>query len=193
MMLPELSQFDNSWYSAGRPKWVQTLWFFVGLPLLRASLIPFSGFRRHLLRCFGARIADGVIIKPGVRVKYPWLLEIGAYTWIGEDCWVDNLAFVRIGSNVCISQGAYLCTGNHDWSDPFFGLDVRPILIKDGAWLGARSVICPGVEIDEGAVATAGCTVTGHLKAYTIYAGNPAAAVKARTIRGKDKSLPDRN
>jgi len=178
----DLSSFDNSWYSPGRPKWMQALWFFAGLSMLRASSIPSSRFRRWLLRLFGARIGDGVILKPGVRVKYPWLLEIGSHTWIGEDCWIDNLAPVRIGSNVCVSQGAYLCTGNHNWSDPSFGLIVRPILIQDGAWVGAKAVLCPGVEVDEGAVAAAGSVVTGHLSPYSIYAGNPAVLVKARTI-----------
>jgi putative colanic acid biosynthesis acetyltransferase WcaF len=124
----ELSRFDNSWYSPGRSRAAQALWFFLGAPLLRSSVIPFAGFRRRVLRLFGARIGANVIIKPGVRVKYPWRLFLGDHSWVGEDCWIDNLADVTIGSNVCISQGAYLCTGNHDWSDPAFGLIVRPIV-----------------------------------------------------------------
>jgi len=178
-----LSTFDNSWYSPGRPLVVQCLWFFLGLPLLRSSCIPSYALRRGLLRLFGARIGNGVVIKPGVRVKYPWLLEVGDYTWIGEDAWIDNLAHVRLGSNVCISQGAYLCTGNHDWSDSSFGLIVRPIVVRDGAWLGAKVVVGPGVEVAECAVASAGSVVTRNLEASTIYAGNPAVAVKARLLR----------
>lgn len=118
-----------------------------------------------------------------MRVKYPWLLEIGDDTWIGEDVWLDNLALIRIGSNVCISQGAYLCTGNHDWTDPAFGLMVRPITISDGAWIGAKAILGPGVQVAEGAVAAAGSVVTGDLAAYTIHAGNPAVPVKTRKIR----------
>lgn len=184
----DLSTFDNSWYSSGRGTWVQGLWFFLGLPLLRCSCIPSSGLRRCLLRLFGARIGKGVVIKPGVRVKYPWLLEVGDHTWIGEDAWIDNLAPVQLGSNVCISQGVYLCTGNHDWTDPSFGLIVRPIVIHDGAWLGARAVVTPGVEVAEFAIASAGSVVTQNLEASTIYAGNPAVVVRTRVIRAKGEA-----
>ena len=181
----DLSTFDNSWYSPGRPTWVQCLWFFLGLPLLRSSCIPSSALRRCLLRLFGARIGQGVVIKPGVRIKYPWLLQVGDHTWIGEDAWIDNLAPVQLGSNVCISQGVYLCTGNHDWTDPSFGLMVHPIVIHDGAWLGAKAVVGPGVEVAEFAIASAGSVVTRNLEAATIYAGNPAAAVRMRVFRPK--------
>src|SRR5579859_3880583 len=127
----DLASYDNSWYRPGRPFWMQALWFFVGLPLLRCQLIPSSAFRRVLLRTFGATVGRGVVVKTGVRVKYPWRLRVGDYSWIGEDVWIDNLGDVQIGSNVCISQGAYLCTGNHDWSDPAFGLRVQEITIGD--------------------------------------------------------------
>jgi putative colanic acid biosynthesis acetyltransferase WcaF len=178
----DLTSFDNSWYRPGRGKVLQLTWFFLGLPVLRSIWLPFSGVRRSLLRLFGARIGAGVVVKPGVRVKYPWLLEVGQNTWIGEDVWLDNLAPIRIGSNACISQGAYLCTGNHDWTDPTFGLVVRPITIGDGAWIGAKAMVCPGVDVAECAVASAGCMVTRNLEAYTVYAGNPAVAIKTRKI-----------
>src|ERR1022692_447712 len=85
-------------YTHARSCWVQILWFFLGHPILRASLLPFSAPRVWLLRLFGARIGHGVIVKPGVRIKYPWLLSVGDYSWIGEDVWIDNLAKVEIGS-----------------------------------------------------------------------------------------------
>ncbi len=192
-MLVDLSQYTNSWYSPGRSRSLQGLWFLIGLPLLRASWIPFSGLRRALLLLFGAKIGRGVIIKPGVRVKYPWNLETGDHCWIGEDVWIDNLAPVQIGANVCISQGAYLCTGNHDWSDPKFGLILSPIVILDGVWIGAKAVICPGAELGMGAVATAGCVVTKRLSAYTVYAGNPATALKPRAIRTAEKYTPSQD
>ncbi|MGD0199892.1 MAG: WcaF family extracellular polysaccharide biosynthesis acetyltransferase [Bryobacteraceae bacterium] len=169
-----LSDFRNDWYQPGRPRVVQAAWFFLGLPLLRCPLLPFSRPRRGLLRLFGAKVGKGVVIKPGVRVKYPWLLSIGDYSWIGEDAWIDNLGQISIGSNVCISQGAYLCTGNHDWSDPAFALRVRPIVISDGAWVAARAVVCPGVTLAECAVAAAGSVVTRDIPAFEIHAGNPA-------------------
>src|ERR1035438_902577 len=88
---PDLSIFDNRWYNPGRPAIVRVLWFFCGLPILRSSLIPSSALRRCLLRLFGAAIGCAVVIKPGVRVKYPWLLSVGDNSWIGEDVWIDNL------------------------------------------------------------------------------------------------------
>jgi putative colanic acid biosynthesis acetyltransferase WcaF len=179
----DLSTYDNSWYSPGRSRWVQALWFFIGLPLLRSTWIPSSGFRRWLLRAFGCLIGEGVVIKPGVRVKYPWLIEIGDHTWIGEDVWIDNIGSVQIGSNVCISQAAYLCTGNHDWTDPSFALLIGPIILRDGAWVGARCLIGPGVEMAECSVAGAGSVVTGKLRAFTVYAGNPAVAVRPRNFK----------
>jgi putative colanic acid biosynthesis acetyltransferase WcaF len=184
----DLSRFENSWYRSGRSKAVEALWFFVGLPLLRFTLVPFSAFRILLLRLFGANIGAGVVIKPGVRVKYPWLLRVGDHSWVGEDAWIDNLAQVEIADNVCISQGAYLCTGNHNWSDPAFGLRVQPITLRAGSWVGARSVVCPGVEFGEGAIAAAGSVVMNSLEPWTIHAGNPATLRRIREI----KPLPAR-
>jgi putative colanic acid biosynthesis acetyltransferase WcaF len=183
MSRPDLSLYDNSWYSPGRNRLVAALWFFVGLPLLWLQLQPLSSLRSFLLRLFGARIGKGVVIKPGVRVKYPWHLSVGANSWIGEDVWIDNLTLVTIGANVCISQGAYLCTGNHDWSDPVFGLEVKPITVEDGSWIGARALICPGVHVGQCAVAAAGSVVTRNIPAFEIHAGNPAGFVKTRQFR----------
>ncbi len=182
-MTPDLGRFDNSWYSPGRPRLVQALWFFFGQPALRCAVMPWSAIRVRLLRLFGARIGHGVVIKPGVRVKYPWLLSVGDHTWIGEDAWIDNLAPVTLGRDVCVSQGAYLCTGNHDWSDPAFGLVVAAITLDNGSWIGARAVVCPGVVLGEGAVAAAGSIVTRPIPPFEIHAGNPAQFVRARTIR----------
>jgi putative colanic acid biosynthesis acetyltransferase WcaF len=135
---------------------------------------------------FGCRVGARLIIRPGVRVKNPWLLEIGDNSWVGEDVWIDNIGRVTVGANVCISQGAYLCSGNHDWTDPSFGLIVGPIVIQDGAWVGAKCFIGPGVEMAEGSVATAGSVVKGRLDAFTIYAGNPAVAVRSRNVTARD-------
>ena len=178
-----LSVYDNSWYRPGRSRLWQAAWFFLGLPLLRSTLVPSSGLRVALLRGFGAHVGTGVVIKPGVQVKYPWHLNIGDHTWIGEGCWIDNLTTVRLGSNVCLSQGVYLCTGNHDWKDPAFGLLVAPITLRDGAWAGARSVLMPGVELGAGAVAAAGSVVSRNIPDFEIHAGNPAQFAKHRLLR----------
>ena len=144
---------------------------------------PFSGIRIFLLRLFGAKIGKGVVVKPGVNIKYPWNLSIGNYTWIGENVWIDNLTHISIGNDVCISQGAYLLTGNHDFSKKTFDLMVKPITIEDGVWIGAKVIVCPGVTAESHAVLTAGSVATKNLAAYTIYSGHPAAAVKERSIR----------
>jgi putative colanic acid biosynthesis acetyltransferase WcaF len=180
-----LARFENVWYRPGRPLLIRALWFVFGLPILRSPLLPISSVRRTILRLFGARVGRGVVIKPGVRIKYPWLFGMGDYCWIGEDCWIDNIAPVTLGNHVCISQGAYLCTGNHDWSDPTFGLLIDPIEIRDGAWIGARALLAPGVEVSECAVVTAGSVVTQDIPPYEIYGGNPAGFLRRREIADK--------
>ena len=84
------------------------------------------------------------MIKPRVTIKYPWFLELGDHVWLGEGVWIDNHTTVGLGSDVCISQGAYLFTGNHDWNDPRFRFFCEPITVEDGVWVGAKAVICPG-------------------------------------------------
>lgn len=181
---PALARYDNSWFSPGRNLLIRCLWFFLGSPILRSSVNPSSALRRGLLRLFGAHIAKNVVIKPGVVVKYPWLLSVGENSWIGECVWIDNLAQIDIGPNVCISQAAYLCTGNHSWSDPAFGLVLGPITVHRGAWLAARSIICPDVQIGERAVICAGSVVTKDVPADEVHAGNPARFVRLRQFQG---------
>lgn len=180
---PNLARYDNSWYSPGRSLFVRSLWFFLGLPILRSSVVPSSALRRGLLRFFGAGIGRHAVIKPGVIVKYPWLLSVGENSWIGESVWIDNVAQVDIAANVCISQGTYLCTGNHSWSDPAFGLVLGPIAIGRGAWLGARSIICPAINIGERAVICAGSVVTKDVPDDEVHAGNPARFVRLRELQ----------
>lgn len=177
-----LDQFRNSWYRSGRGRAAHGLWFFIGGTLLRSRILPGSALRRVLLRSFGARVGRGVVLKPALRVKFPWLLTVGDHSWLGEDVWIDNLAPVTIGSHCCISQGAYLCTGNHDWSDPTFPLITKPITVCSGAWVGAKSVLCPGVTVHECGVASAGSVVCHDIPAYEIHIGNPAAFVRVRYI-----------
>jgi putative colanic acid biosynthesis acetyltransferase WcaF len=179
----QLSNFNSDWYSPGRSRIVQALWFFLGGPLVRCSLLPSSALRSGVLKLFGARIGHRVVFKPGIRVKYPWRLAVSDDSWIGEDCWLDNLEQTSIGRNVCVSQGSYLFTGNHDWADIAFGLIVKPITLRDGAWVGAKCVVGPGVEIGECAVAAAGSVVTKNIPEYEIHAGNPARFVRRRLLR----------
>lgn len=182
-MKVDLAHYDNSWYSPGRGLVVRSLWMFLGAPLFRSTWCVSSALRCSLLRLFGARIGRGVVIRQGVMVKYPWHLHVGDHTWIGENVWIDCLTTVRVGSNACLSQGAYLCTGNHDWTDQHFGLRVEPITVGDGAWVGARSTLLPGVTLLEGAVAAAGSVVTRSVPAWQIVSGNPAIFLRQRVLK----------
>ena len=179
----DLANFDNSWYDPGRSLPIRLLWHFVNAVFLQNPLNPSSRLKIFFLRRFGARIGEGVVLKPSINVKYPWNLEIGDYSWVGENAWLDSLAPIKIGRNCCISQGTYFCTGNHDWTDPAFGLIVKPIVVEDGAWVGARAVVLPGVTVATHSIAAAGSVVAKDTEPYMIYAGNPAVAVKKRGLR----------
>jgi putative colanic acid biosynthesis acetyltransferase WcaF len=158
------------------------LWFLVNALFFRNSANPFSSLKVRLLRIFGAKVGKGVIIKPAVNIKYPWRLEIGDYSWIGENVWIDNLADIRIGKNVCISQGAMLLTGNHNYKKVSFDLMIGEIVLEDGAWVGAQSVVCPGVRCQSQSILTVGSVATQDLDPNGIYQGNPAEKVKERII-----------
>jgi putative colanic acid biosynthesis acetyltransferase WcaF len=150
--------------------------------LFERGHVGMNGVRRQALRRFGANVGLGGTIKRGVRITFPWKLELGRNTWLGEDAWLLNLAPIRIGSNVCISQRAFLCTGNHDWSDPSFRLLTAPITIEDGAWIGAASFVGPGVTVGTHTVVSAGSVVTSSLPPYMICAGNPCQPLRPRRI-----------
>lgn len=149
--------------------------------MLFASDLPGSGWRRLLLRAFGASVGEGVIFKPRVRIKFPWRLSIGAHSWIGEAVWIDNLAQVDIGAHACISQGAYLCTGNHDWASTSFDLLTQPIFIGDHTWVGAMSQLAPGSRLAHGSVLAMGSRLSGDTEIDSIYSGSPARRISART------------
>lgn len=180
----DLSKYKNPpWHHKGRGFVVRVLWVYINGLLLQNPLNPSSGLKILVLRLFGAKIGKGVILKPSINVKSPWLLEIGDNTWIGEHVWLDTFFPIKIGSNVCISQGAYLCTGNHDWTDPAFGLKEWQIVVEDGAWIGARATVLPGAMIASHAVIAGGAVIARSTEPYTVYAGNPAVEVRKRVIK----------
>ena len=185
-----LDLFSTGDYTPGRSSIVRAAWHFFGQPILESRILVSYKVKARLLKTFGARIGTGLVIKPGVRVKYPWRLSIGDHVWLGEDAWIDNLADVTIGDHACISQGAYLCTGNHDWSSPSFDYRLAPVVIGSGAWIGAKSFLAPGVHVGEHAILTAASAAYRSIDAFEIHSGNPAKKVKIRTYR-QPRQIPE--
>jgi putative colanic acid biosynthesis acetyltransferase WcaF len=180
MSTTNLASFNNSWYKPGS-RLKRLIWYLVNAVFFR-SAFPVSAVKVALLRSFGAKVGRGVLIKPHVNIKYPWLLEIGDHVWIGEEVWIDNLGKVSIGSHSCLSQGAFLLCGNHDYSKSGFDLIVREILLEEGVWIGAKSTVCPGVTCATHAVLSVGSVATKDLEPFSIYQGNPAQKIRQRSI-----------
>lgn len=176
-----LSLFNNSWYKPGKGFLVLIIWFFVNACLIKTAH-PFSFLRIFLLRLFGAKIGEGVVIKPNVNVKYPWRLKIGKDVWIGENVWIDNLDDVSIADNVCISQGALLLSGNHNYKKQSFDLMIAPIIIEEGVWIGAKSVVTGGTICKSHAVLSVASVAPKLLESYWVYQGNPAIKIRERII-----------
>jgi len=146
-----LDRFTNPEFDRGASRWKELLWIVVQSTLF-ATWLPGSFWRVIVLRLFGARVGYGVVIKPHVFIKFPWKLKIDDHVWVGQRVWIDNLGEVSIGAHSCLSQGAYLCTGSHDWGEINFGLIVKSILIGRECWIGARASLSPGSVMEDGAV-----------------------------------------
>lgn len=179
----KLSDFSGDSFNKGAGALKRTLWYFVNAFFVRASWNPFMAPKIWLLRLFGAKIGKGLVLKNNVVVKSPWNLIVGDDCWIGEGCWIDDLDKVTIDNNVCISQGAMLLTGNHDYT--IYNMPYRnaPIVIEDGAWIGAMAIVCPGVNVGKNAVLAVGSVATKNMESAGIYQGNPAALLKKRIIK----------
>ena len=180
-MKTDLSKYNNEWYNHGN-LFKRIFWYYTSLIFFQNNFFPFSKIKISILRLFGAKVGRGVLIKPNVLIKYPWNLTLGNYIWIGEKVWIDNLAYVTIADHVCLSQEAYLLTGNHNYKLPSFDLIVKPITLEEGVWIGARSVVCPGVICGSHSVLSVGSVTSKNLDNYSIYQGNPAVKIKERTI-----------
>ena len=146
------------------------LWFFIQHLFLKAPVLP-SKFRRLLLRLFGASVGSGVLIRRGVRVHFPWNLEIGDDCWIGEEVWFINHEKIKIGSNVCISQRSIICSSGHDYRFASLEYSHKPIEIKDGAWICLDAKVLSGVTIGECSVVSAGEVARKSVPDYSMLVG----------------------
>ena len=182
MKKTDLSKFDNSWYKPGGTAVKRILWYFINVLFFQNPYNPFSSLKIFWLKIFGAKVGKGVVIKPSVNIKYPWRLEIGNYVWIGEKVWIDNLANVEIAGNVSISQGAMLLCGNHNYKKATFNLIIGEIKLEEGVWIGAKSIVSPGITCKSHSILAVNSVATKNLKEYTIYQGNPAVEVRKREI-----------
>lgn len=176
-----LDQFDpRLGLDRGRSSLIEMIWYVVKV-LFFLSPWPWpSGWKCSLLRCFGAKIGRGVVIKPRVNIHLPWKLAVGDHCWVGEEVFILNLEPVMIGGHVCLSQRAFLCTGNHDYRQPSFPYRNAPIIVEDGAWIGAQVFVGPGVTVGTEAVVTAGVVVTQNLPASQVCAGQFPHSFKSR-------------
>jgi putative colanic acid biosynthesis acetyltransferase WcaF len=161
----DLSQYTSGNFDRGASRFKEALWVLVKCAFFLNPLPLPSKLRCTLLRLFGATIGKGVVIRSRTNITFPWRLSIGDHSWIGEQVEILSLAPVQIGSHVCVSQCAYLCTGSHDFRSPRFNLITRPITIEDHSWVAANAFICPGVTIGERTMVGAGVTVTSNIPA----------------------------
>jgi putative colanic acid biosynthesis acetyltransferase WcaF len=182
--LVDLSRYDQSEFEAGRPKIVILLWWLLQAILFPLTLHASHGPRCALLRLFGAKIGKQVVIRPTARFHFPWKVDIGDYSWVGDDVVFYSLAPIRVGQHCVISQKSYLCTGSHDHSDPTFGLITAPIVIENGAWIATDCFVGPGVRIGANALIGARSSVFSDMPPQQICNGTPCRPRKPRIIKG---------
>lgn len=180
-MATDLSKYNNSWFQPGGFL-KRMVWHYVNCIFFKSGYFPFYSIKVLLLKLFGAKVGKGVLIKPFVNIKYPWMLSIGNHVWIGENVWIDNIAYVLLKNNVCISQGAYLLTGNHNYKKITFDLLPGEIVLEEGVWIGAQSIVCPGITCKKYSILSVGSVATRQLEAFFIYSGNPAIKVRERVF-----------
>ena len=178
----DLSKYQNSLSRKNqiiRLVW-SLVWNVLARPLPRSIG---SGWKRLLLRIFGAKIASTAVVYSSARIYYPANLTMEAYSCIASDVDCYNVAPICIGANTTISQNAYLCTASHDISDPLNHLVTQPIIIKDQAWIAAGAFVGMGVTIGQGAVVGARAAVFKDVESWTVVGGNPAKFIKKRIIK----------
>lgn len=182
-MIQDLSRFRLPADFRGRSAIVVQWWWFVHATLFRLSPQFAYGFRRWLLRRFGAKVGKGVLIRPTVTITYPWNLSIGDHSWVGDDVVLYTLGEIDIGANVVISQRSYLCAADHDYTHPNFPIRARKIMVEAETWIAADVFMGPGVKIGRGAVIGARSSVFENMPEKMVCFGYPCKPVKKRCSR----------
>lgn len=180
-MKSDLAFYNNNGYKPGSI-FKRTIWYVIHSCFFKSAWNISSSIKIMWLRVFGASIGKQVTIKPRVSIKYPWKLSVGNHCWIGEGVWIDNLDQVTLEDHVCLSQGAFLECGNHNYNSKKFDLMTAPIYLKQGTWIGAKALVGPGVTTGSHAVLSLGAVATKDLEPHTVYGGNPAIAIHERKI-----------
>jgi putative colanic acid biosynthesis acetyltransferase WcaF len=144
---------------------------------------PLHGWRRFLLRLFGAKVASTAGVYGSARIWSPANFEIGEHAYVGPRATIYSMARIRMGEYSLVSQGGHVCAGTHDIDDVHFQLKARPIDIGARVWIAAEAFVGPGVTIGEGAVLGARACAMKDLEAWTVYSGNPATAIRPRRVR----------
>ena len=174
----QLCDYTTAGFDRGKPRWYEALWI-VAKCIFFLNPFPWpSALRVALLRAFGARIGQRVVVRAQVNVTFPWRFETGDDVWLGEEVVILSLAPVVLGANVCISQRAFLCTGSHDFRARKFDLITKPIRIGSCSWVAAHAFISPGVEVGQESMVAAGSVVTESVPPGVLVRGNPAVVVK---------------
>ena len=179
-----LSDFDNASFARGVPAWREALWWVLRFLLFGQAFPMPSPLKVAVLRLFGGRLGTGVVIRSRVHITFPWRFTCGDHVWIGDEVLILSLAEVTLGSNVCISQRAFLCTGSHDHTKAAFDLITKPIFIEDGCWVGAQAFVGPGVTLYENTVCAAGAVVVKSAGPNELIGGNPARVIREGKVDG---------
>lgn len=179
-MIQDLSRFKLPIGFRGRSAVIVQLWWFVQATLFACSPQFMYGWRRWLLILFGAKIGQGVLVRPSVKITYPWKVAIGDFAWIGDDAVLYSLGEIEIGANAVVSQRCYLCAASHDYSKVDFPIYAKKVIVGAQAWLATDVFIAPGVTIGEGAVVGARSSVFHDLPPLMVCLGSPAKPIKQR-------------
>lgn len=177
-----LSRFRMPRNFRGRSAAAVQLWWLVQATLFHCSPQFAYGFRAWLLRVFGAKVGQGVVIRPTVTVTYPWKVSIGDCAWVGDDAVLYSLGEIDIGANAVVSQRSYLCAADHDYTQVDFPIRSSKITIGPQVWLAADVFVAPGVTIGEGAVIGARSSVFKDMPAGMVCFGYPCVPVKPRVM-----------